>query len=619
MNFFNGMLTELDRVIDRLRAAECEHRTAIDAVAPTHRDGARNLVHYNALRNVDMRTLQAGLASVGATRLSTTEPAVLPRLYAAHNVLDLYAGRQPVYGSKDVAQAFARADDILEEHADALFGATSEETHSRIMVTLPREAADDYQLVKGFAEAGMELARINCAHDGPEVWRAMIDHVRAAAEEFGREIRVSMDLAGPKVRTGAIEPGPAVARARVTRNEFGEVIAPAKLYISALGAAVPPPPGEPGRAGLSVQVEPAWAASLAVGAEITLRDARGKRRGFTVQRVGEDGLVVAHGVKNTYVADTTRLECAGASTQVWGIEPAPRALHLREGDTLILTTSQAPARPGLPGETATIGCTAPEAVAALKVGHAVLFDDGSIAAKVIETRSAGGESEALLRVTRAKESGTKLAAYKGINLPDTAIPLPSLTAEDLAAFEFVAHHGDIAAISFIRTPQDVREVLGHLEDFAERAGDKAERVRNLGIVLKIETVPAYEQLAGVLLEGMRHPNLGIMIARGDLAVELGFERMAEVPRLISQLAEAAHVPVIMATQILENLAKSGLPSRAEITDAAYALRAECVMLNKGPHITDAIRILEKMSAKLGRSQRKNRQMLRQISSWSHAV
>ena len=179
-------------------------------------------------------------------------------------------------------------------------------------------------------------------------------------------------------------------------------------------------------------------------------------------------------------------------------------------------------------------------------------------------------------------------------------------------------------MSFIRTPEDVQNALDILEGFAkeaEEANDEAlaERIRNLGIVLKIETIPAYEQLASVLLEGMRHPNLGIMIARGDLAVELGFERMVEVPRLIASMAEAAHVPVIMATQILENLAKDGLPSRAEMTDVMYALRSECVMLNKGPHITEAIRILERASHKLGHSQRKNRQLLRRISSWENAL
>ena len=169
-------------------------------------------------------------------------------------------------------------------------------------------------------------------------------------------------------------------------------------------------------------------------------------------------------------------------------------------------------------------------------------------------------------------------------------------------------------MSFIRNAEDVAFVLATLERIAEESEDP-ERVRNLGIVLKIETIPAYENLCGVLLEGMRHPNLGVMIARGDLAVELGFERMAEVPRLIAQMAEAAHVPTVMVTQVLENMAKSGLPSRAEITDAGYALRSEAVMLNKGPHITDAIRILHRLSTKLGRSQRKNRQLLRRIGSW----
>ena len=134
-------------------------------------------------------------------------------------------------------------------------------------------------------------------------------------------------------------------------------------------------------------------------------------------------------------------------------------------------------------------------------------------------------------------------------------------------------------------------------------------------MLKIETIPAFENLPEILVAGMRHANMGIMIARGDLAIELGFQRMGEVPGQILALAQAARVPTILGTQVLESLAKSGLPARAEITDAAFALRAECVMLNKGPHITDAIGILDNLAKKMGRSQRKNRIMLRRIRSW----
>ncbi len=86
----------------------------------------------------------------------------------------------------------------------------------------------------------------------------------------------------------------------------------------------------------------------------------------------------------------------------------------------------------------------------------------------------------------------------------------------------------------------------------------------------------------MLLTAMRWPSCGVMIARGDLAVECGFERLAEVQEEILWISEAAHVPVIWATQVLETLAKKGMPSRAEITDAAMGQRAECVMLNKVP-------------------------------------
>jgi pyruvate kinase len=103
-----------------------------------------------------------------------------------------------------------------------------------------------------------------------------------------------------------------------------------------------------------------------------------------------------------------------------------------------------------------------------------------------------------------------------------------------------------------------------------------------------------------------------MIARGDLAVECGWERMAEVQEEILWLSEAAHVPVIWATQVLENLAKKGQPSRAEITDAAMAERAECVMLNKGPHLLKAIETLDDILDRMQAHQQKKTSMLRNL-------
>ena len=610
------LITEVDGLIDAVRAEESRASEAISRVAENHRDGAVNLVHYAELRQHDIRSVQGGLASIGATRLSTAEPAVLARLQAARNVLSAYNGEPLKYTDVEVRDAFALADDILEDHATDLFGYSSDETHSRIMVTLPTEAGDDLDLVRGFVDAGMELARINCAHDGPDVWKRMIDHVHTAAREAGREIKVAMDLAGPKVRTGQIAPGPEVGRARVTRVETGLVLTPSKIWLTANdlpeGEHPPVPADLPGRPTLPLRVDRPWLEGLAEGDVIDLWDNRDSKRKFTVTRL-ENGGVLAEGQQNAYITNSTLLQCDYTKSRVSGVPATEQKLRLHVGDTLILTDDQTPAHPE-PGRTPRISCTLPEAVRAIEVGQRVLFDDGSIAGRAVDKRADGEHTEVELTIDYAGPNGTNLAAYKGINLPETVLPLPSLTEEDIEAFRFVAEHGDIANVSFIRDTDDVAFVLDTLEQIAQES-DNPERVRQLGIVLKIETIPAYENLCQVLLAGMRHPNLGIMIARGDLAVELGFDRMAEVPRLIAQMAEAAHVPVVMATQVLESLAKSGLPTRAEITDAAYALRSEAVMLNKGPHIADAIRILHTLSTKLGRSQRKNRQMLRQIGSW----
>ena len=106
-----------------------------------------------------------------------------------------------------------------------------------------------------------------------------------------------------------------------------------------------------------------------------------------------------------------------------------------------------------------------------------------------------------------------------------------------------------------------------------------------------------------------------MIARGDLAVECGYERMAEIQEEILWLCEAAHIPAIWATQVLEHLAKDGQPSRAEVTDAAMGERAECVMLNKGPYLCDAVEALDDILQRMQDYQVKKSATLRRLKRW----
>ncbi|GET39445.1 pyruvate kinase [Microseira wollei NIES-4236] len=139
--------------------------------------------------------------------------------------------------------------------------------------------------------------------------------------------------------------------------------------------------------------------------------------------------------------------------------------------------------------------------------------------------------------------------------------------------------------------------------------------RQIAIVAKIETPEAVRNLPELIVRAAGKQPFGVMIARGDLAVEIGYQRLAEMQEEILWLCEAAHVPVIWATQVLENLVSKGIPSRAEITDAAMAERAECVMLNKGPFIPLAVTILDDVLTRMQAHQLKKTPQLRALHSW----
>jgi pyruvate kinase len=235
----------------------------------------------------------------------------------------------------------------------------------------------------------------------------------------------------------------------------------------------------------------------------------------------------------------------------------------------------------------------------VKPGERVWLDDGKIGGVI---RAASPE-QVEVEVTHTPPGCGKLGPDKGICFPDSELRFSSLTPKDLEDLPFVAAHADLVGFSFVRTPADVAELRSRL---AQLGG------RQPGMVLKIETRQGFENLPHLLLEGLRGGGVAVMIARGDLAVECGYERLAELQEEILWVCEAAHVPVIWATQVLEGLAKEGMPSRAEITDAAMSERAECVMLNKGPHIRDAVRMLGHILRRMQGHQSKKRPMLRRL-------
>ena len=247
---------------------------------------------------------------------------------------------------------------------------------------------------------------------------------------------------------------------------------------------------------------------------------------------------------------------------------------------------------------AEVGVLLTEIIDDVQVGDMVLFDDGMIKSEVV----AKTETDVELVIKECYKS--RLGSNKGINLPNTKLNLPALTSRDIELLPFVAKHADLVGYSFVRNNDDVKQLYQHLGNL---------NAEHLGVIFKIENKEAFENLPQILLQGMKHNKIGVMIARGDLAVELGFERISEVQNQILWICEAAHIPVIWATQVLENLAKTGIPTRAEITDAVQSANAECVMLNKGPYINDAIKVLRSVLEKIENQKFKTKNALRPLS------
>jgi pyruvate kinase len=461
---------------------------------------ALNLAEYLALRRHDLRSLQAALMPWGLSSLGRIEARVMPNLDAVIATLELICGSESTqHLNRPPIEFFFEGDRLLQQHTEELFGQSPPQRRVRIMVTLPTEAATDYEMVREIMQRGANCVRINCAHDTTEAWESMIDHIRRGEKETGTPCKVMMDLAGVKIRTGA-------------------VLAP--LH---------------------------------------------KKRVF-------------------------------------------------KGDHILLSRCE----PELGSEAGALPvdyfqtcCTVPEILDLLTVDTPVYIDDGKIRTCVVDTQYsvANRQPGLLLQVTHASPKGVKLKPEKGLNFPNTVLPLSPLTEKDLSDLDFVAINADIIGYSFVQRSADIELLQQELDKRSQG------RLTRPAIVAKIETAIAVSNLPELIVYAAGKQSFGVMIARGDLAVEIGYQRLTEIQEEILWICEAAHVPVIWATQVLESLVKDGTPSRGEMTDAAMAERAECVMLNKGPFIAEAIAILDDVLTRMEAHQLKKTPQLRALHSW----
>ena len=485
-----ALLQKVEELEHSALSLEEQNKSTLDHVHPDHVASARNLLHYLAIRSQDVRTLQNGLTEMAISSHSHSESYTLSSLQKIKYLLSTLLGEEAV-APNDSAVTFEKSRHLLQHNAESLFGKEAFDGESKIMVTMPSEAATDFSMVFDLIKTGMQIARINTAHDNADKWLEMIRNIKKAAKQLEIPVRICMDIEGPKIRTGSIK--------QIRQDDDSEKVKTPHIL-------------------------------LYTGSKITLTHS------------GLEG----HG-----------------------------------------------------GAFPVISLVSPEIFGHVKRGEHVWFDDGKLGGVI----DAADSKEIIVEITHAPEEGFKLKAEKGVNFPDSVLNICALTDEDIAHLHFIAKHADMVGFSFVQKPEDIYLLQKHLKQLGRE---------DMGIILKIETNLAFENFPSLLFAVMRSKYCGIMVARGDLAVEIGYLRIAEVQEEILWLAEAAHMPVIWATQVLETQIKKGIATRAEISDVVKSVRAECVMLNKGPYILNAIETIKDIDKRMAAHEDKKRKILRSL-------
>ena len=614
-DLLNDVLSLRDYVVNS--AAQELERYRPYYAAGRFSSSALNLAHYLALRRRDLRPLQDRLAHAGLSSFGHGEANVLANLNRVIRLLQLAVGVSAQETELETGEATeGEAEQWLLQRTEALFGPPPEQRLVRIMVTLPSEAAWNYPLVQALLERGMDCARINCAHDDQETWKAMVENVRRAATKLGRFCNILVDLAGHKVRTGPIATAPAITHIKVRRDVYGNILAPTKILLAADTATGPHGVALPELVDYRFTIPEVLHRQLTLGDRLSFTESRGKKRYLEISAQISTHYWLAQCPDSTYLATNTPVDwqrrTSSGDYQTLGtftfspFEGEPLVIRLHKGDLLMLTRDALPGQPACRDEAsgrlispARLSCTYTGLIDDLQPGAPVWIDDGKLGA-VVESIT---EEGALLKITHAGPKGVVIHSDKGINVPETRLNLPPLSDTDLEDLDFVCQHADMVGFSFVETVEDMEYLMNAL---AQR------NAADLTIIAKIETNRAFRHLPEIILGTIGRHSLGIMIARGDLAVELGSVRMSEIQEEILWLCEAAHIPVIWATQVLESLAKKGQVSRPEITDAASSVRAECVMLNKGPYVLDAVEVLGDILSRMQEHQQKKFTRLRAL-------
>jgi pyruvate kinase len=475
----------------------------------------------------------------------------------------------------------------LQARSVELFGARRDYRSPHIMLTLDTRIANPQTLEKLLLN-GMSIARINCAHDDEASWLQMIASIRQAERHLraqglydSRSCKIMMDLAGPKIRIHKIVKESTVIKIGNARDDAMGT----RSRRTAIGliASVDSPAAASDRdidfyISVSRIHEPM---RLVAGDLLTFRDRRNKKRSMTVILVTPQHIYVQAN-QPAYIGEGTRLTNNEKQMilDIVRVRLDGSQLRVRENDRIRVLRKpvQETETSMSTDEIVSLTVNFPHTLSTVMAGHSVYFDDGKAQGRVTASTDAYFDVEIV-----SPRSPVSLSPDNGINFPDSDLSGSSgtLTDKDKRDLSFISRHADIVGISFLHYPRDLRAIGQAIQHMNP----------GLAIVAKIETKNAVHNFSNLLFEGLAFDRFGVMIARGDLAIEAGFQQLSVIQEEILPMCRAAHIPVVLATQILDTFAKKGMPTRPELSDLSFGSEFDCIMLNKGPYMVNVVNFI----------------------------
>ncbi|WP_304544485.1 pyruvate kinase [Sulfurimonas microaerophilic] len=596
----------------KLLREELFHARSKVSVDEIHFKSLLNLEHYMILRSKDRTKLQEKLFLLSLSSLGRSYAHVAASIDTLYDQLSCWTNQKSI--SKKKMKSFFHisiSESITEssKNAAALFGGDVVERLSKqktaVMVTLPSHAIEnDGALIYELASSGVQVLRINTAHDDLSVWKKMSDVIGNINQtrQIEDRIRIFVDLAGPKIRTGAIQRLSLPVKIGSNKHQ-------SEVLLSTTQSTMPQvrDPFTLEKIPAKIKVEEEFLSQLVPGKTVTLYGVDGKKAPIKIIEATTDyvkGIIE----KKVYTDEDSHLEYKMYRSSVKDIVKQMESIRLYTGDTLVLTEKDVLGRSTKIGTNkevvtpAIISCSFKEVSTMVQVGDPIFIDDGKIRLKVVDIV----DKDIVCEVQSTKIKGVVLKEEKGINFPETPIKTAAITEHDKDLIDGILEFVDLLGISFCQSAKDVEELQSILTSKGRT---------DIGIVPKIETKQAVIHMPEILRQLLKWKSSGVMIARGDLAIEVGFANLASIQEKLLDICDAAHIPVIWATQVLEGQMKNNLPSRAEVTDAAMGGRAECVMLNKGMFAAETITILRHILHEMHQSFKKNRQLLSKETMW----